>query len=68
MTNQHDIRPFTIHIPDADLDDLRARLERTRWPQALPGVGWERGVPVDYLRGLADYWANGSTSARRSAG
>jgi pimeloyl-ACP methyl ester carboxylesterase len=59
MTNQHDIRPFTIHIPDADLDDLRARLERTRWPQALPGVGWERGVPVDYLRGLADYWANG---------
>jgi pimeloyl-ACP methyl ester carboxylesterase len=50
------IAPFTIDIPQATLDDLHARLERTRWPRELPGVGWERGVPVDYLRELATYW------------
>ena len=49
------IQPFTINIPQADLDDLRDRLARTRWPEELPGVGWSRGVPLDYLKGLAEY-------------
>jgi len=53
------IQPFTINIPQADLDDLRDRLARTRWPDELPGVSWSRGVPLDYLKGLADYWRNG---------
>ena len=35
------IRPFRIDIPQADLDDLRERLARTRWPDELPGVGWD---------------------------
>jgi pimeloyl-ACP methyl ester carboxylesterase len=52
------IRPFKLEIPQADLDDLRDRLARTRWPAALPGPGWSRGVPLDYLRELADYWRN----------
>jgi pimeloyl-ACP methyl ester carboxylesterase len=51
-----EITPFTVAIPQADLDDLRDRLARTRWPAELPGVGWSRGVPGDYLKGLADYW------------
>jgi pimeloyl-ACP methyl ester carboxylesterase len=51
-----DIRPFHIHVPEADLDDLRERLARTRWPDELPGVGWDDGVPLDYLRELAEYW------------
>ncbi|WP_077058175.1 epoxide hydrolase family protein [Streptomyces sp. MP131-18] len=42
--------------PQADLDDLHDRLARTRWPRQLPGEGWSRGVPVGYLKGLADYW------------
>jgi pimeloyl-ACP methyl ester carboxylesterase len=50
------IRPFTIAIPQADLDDLRDRLARTRWPDELPGVGWSRGVPLGYLKELAEYW------------
>lgn len=33
------IRPFRIAIPQSDLDDLRDRLARTRWPDELPGVG-----------------------------
>jgi pimeloyl-ACP methyl ester carboxylesterase len=53
------IRPFRIDILQADLDDLRERLARTRWPDELPGVGWSRGVPLDYLRQLAGYWADG---------
>jgi len=52
------IRPFRIDIPQADLDDLRERLRRTRWPDQLPGVGWTRGVPLDYLKQLAAYWAD----------
>ncbi|WP_406296145.1 epoxide hydrolase [Embleya sp. NBC_00888] len=54
------IRPFRIEIAQAELDDLRERLTRTRWAADVPGVpDWTRGVPADYLRGLADYWANG---------
>ncbi|MFI6499238.1 epoxide hydrolase family protein [Nonomuraea typhae] len=53
------IKPFTIDVPQADLDDLRERLARTRWPVRLPGAEWSRGVPVGYLRELAAYWADG---------
>jgi epoxide hydrolase len=53
------IRPFRIDIPQADLDDLRDRLHRTRWPDELPDVGWTRGVPLGYLKELAGYWADG---------
>ncbi|MDT0546840.1 MULTISPECIES: epoxide hydrolase [Streptomyces] len=50
------IRPFRIDIPQADLDDLHERLDRTRWPDELPGVGWAYGIPRDYLRELVRYW------------
>src|SRR2546421_7771046 len=53
------IQPFKIAIPQADLDDLRDHLARTRWPDQLPGVGWSRGVPVEYLKNLAEYWRTG---------
>jgi epoxide hydrolase len=59
MENNSEIRPFTIDIPQADLDDLRDRLARTRWAADLPDVGWSRGVPVSYLKGLAEYWRDG---------
>jgi pimeloyl-ACP methyl ester carboxylesterase len=51
------IRPYRINVPQADIDDLRERLARTRWAHDLPGTGWERGVPAAYLRELAAYWA-----------
>ncbi|WP_436758618.1 epoxide hydrolase family protein [Streptosporangium sp. V21-05] len=59
MSNDTGIRPFHIDIPQADLDDLRDRLARTRWPRELPDTGWSRGVPLDYLKDLAAYWAGG---------
>jgi epoxide hydrolase len=54
-----DIQPFRIEISQADLDDLHRRLDTARWPDELPGVGWTRGVPLDYLRELAGYWRTG---------
>ncbi|MEV4943443.1 epoxide hydrolase family protein [Streptomyces zaomyceticus] len=50
------MHPFRIDIPQAQLDDLHRRLDATRWPDELPGVGWDRGVPVGYLKELAEYW------------
>jgi microsomal epoxide hydrolase len=37
--------PFTLHVPDEVLDDLRVRLEPTRWPDELPARYWYPGVP-----------------------
>jgi pimeloyl-ACP methyl ester carboxylesterase len=50
------IEPFDIRVDDADLDDLRLRLERTRFPEPVAGEGWEAGMPVPYLRELVGYW------------
>ncbi|AVT37189.1 epoxide hydrolase family protein [Plantactinospora sp. BB1] len=50
------MKPFRIEIPQADLDDLDRRLANTRWPTEMPDRGWERGVPLDYLRELVEYW------------
>jgi pimeloyl-ACP methyl ester carboxylesterase len=61
------IAPFRIDIPEADLDDLRDRLARTRWPDELPDVGWDLGVPLDYLRDLARYWHDGYDWRRQEA-
>ncbi|MGW3419881.1 epoxide hydrolase family protein [Streptomyces phaeochromogenes] len=51
-----EIRPFRIDIPQARLDDLHTRLDLTRWPDELPGAGWEYGASLPYLRELADHW------------
>ncbi|MET8139411.1 epoxide hydrolase family protein [Sphaerisporangium sp. NPDC005288] len=59
MENTTDIRPFRVDIPQAELDDLRDRIARARWPRQIPGTGWERGVPAEYLKELAVYWADG---------
>jgi pimeloyl-ACP methyl ester carboxylesterase len=50
------IVPFRIAIPQAAIDDLKARLGNTRWSDELPDAGWRRGVPLDYLKELATYW------------
>ena len=48
-----------FQVPDAVLDDLRARLQNTRWPEVMAGQGWSRGTDLDYLRQLAEYWRTG---------
>ena len=50
------LTPYRLEVPQRDLDDLHDRLDRTRWPDELPGVGWAYGVPLGYLQDLAGYW------------
>ncbi|HEY1571205.1 MAG TPA: epoxide hydrolase [Pseudonocardiaceae bacterium] len=50
------MRPFRIEVPQSDLDDLNRRLDATRWPGEIPGLGWTRGAPLDYVKELAEYW------------
>ncbi|HWS45625.1 MAG TPA: epoxide hydrolase, partial [Acidimicrobiia bacterium] len=50
------IEPFEIRVDDATLDDLHARLARTRFADQIDGTGWEYGIPLDYLRELVDSW------------
>ena len=50
------MREFRIEVPDGALVDLAERLGRIRWPGQLPGRGWDRGVPVDYLRQVVERW------------
>ncbi|MEU3192908.1 epoxide hydrolase family protein [Streptomyces sp. NPDC006992] len=61
-----DVEAFEAHAPDADLDDLRARLAAARLPEpetvqrAAPGPGrWEQGVPLTDLVDVVDYWRTG---------
>jgi pimeloyl-ACP methyl ester carboxylesterase len=50
------LRPYRIEVPQRELDDLNARLNRTRWPDELPDVGWSYGVRKAYLADLVDHW------------
>jgi pimeloyl-ACP methyl ester carboxylesterase len=51
--------PYTIAVPDAVLADLSLRLQRTRWPDQLPGTGWDYGTDTAYLKELVGYWQKG---------
>jgi pimeloyl-ACP methyl ester carboxylesterase len=50
------IEPFQISIAQEILDDLRERLERTRWPDEVHQAGWRYGANLGYMQDLADYW------------
>jgi pimeloyl-ACP methyl ester carboxylesterase len=52
------VTSFRVAVPDSDLDDLRARLRRTRWPEPATVPDWSQGVPVDYLQDVCRYWAD----------
>ena len=53
-----EIRPFTIEVPDATLDDLHVRLRNTRWPEAEVVDDWSQGTPLEYVQELCDFWLN----------
>ena len=52
------VERFRIQVGKEVLDDLRVRLRRTRWPDQIPGIGWEQGTELDWLRRLVSYWAD----------
>jgi pimeloyl-ACP methyl ester carboxylesterase len=53
------ITPFQLEVPQRDLDDLRDRLARVRWPDELDDAGWTYGVPLRLVRELTDRWRDG---------
>jgi len=50
------IEPFRVDVPDDVLDDLRARLARTRLPNQVDGAAWDQGTELGYLQELLAYW------------
>jgi pimeloyl-ACP methyl ester carboxylesterase len=50
------IRPFTIEIPEADLEDLRARIAATRWPEKETVDDPSQGVQLATIQAVAQYW------------
>jgi len=51
------VRPFTINVADEVLADLKARLERTRWPEAEVVGDWSQGIPLQWTQEICRYWA-----------
>ena len=51
-------QPFLLSVPDAALEDLRARLAGARFPDQTPGAPWAYGTEVAWLKDLVTYWQN----------
>lgn len=52
------IRPFTVRVPDAEIEDLHRRIDDQRWPaESWQGIDdWSYGAPEPYVRALTNYW------------
>jgi hypothetical protein len=61
------ITPFTIDVPNELLDDLRARLRNTRWPERELVDDWTQGTPLAYVQEVCEYWADGYDWRAREA-
>ncbi|MGI5151175.1 epoxide hydrolase family protein [Plantactinospora sp. CA-294935] len=57
-TGAAEVRPFKIEVSEADLEDLRARIRATRWPNKETVDDDSQGVPLALMQDLARYWAN----------
>jgi len=66
-TGAHTIERTTITIPDSELADLAQRLAHARWPEPEPVADWSQGVPLDWLRAICAYWADGYDWRAREA-
>ncbi|MBM9506408.1 epoxide hydrolase family protein [Actinacidiphila acididurans] len=62
------IRPFTVSIPDSQIDDLKRRLAATRWPDPETVDNWSQGVRVENARSLVEYWERGYDWRRLESG
>ena len=53
------MEPFLLDVPQGVLDDLSDRLRRTRFPPEIPGVGWQQGTDLGFLRATVAHWIDG---------
>jgi pimeloyl-ACP methyl ester carboxylesterase len=61
------VRPFRVHVDETVLDDLRDRLQRTRFVPGLDGAGWAYGTDLTYLEELVEYWRSEYDWRKREA-
>lgn len=52
------IRPFSINIGKTEINDLKNRLEQTRWPDKETPDNWTQGMPLNYAKEIQSYWLN----------
>ena len=52
-------QPFKLHVPNAEIDTLRKKLELTRFPDELEDAGWDYGAPLEHVKRLVERWRNG---------
>ena len=57
MATKDEIRPFSFHAPEAELADLRRRINATKWPDREQVADDSQGVRLDTIQKLARYWA-----------
>jgi pimeloyl-ACP methyl ester carboxylesterase len=53
------VTPFTLSVPQAEIDDLHRRLDQTRWPERETVDDWSQGAPLAKVQALCAYWRNG---------
>jgi pimeloyl-ACP methyl ester carboxylesterase len=53
-----EIRPFNVEISEKQLEDLRRRIEATRWPSKELVADRSQGVQLATVKALADYWTS----------
>ena len=51
-----EVTPFSVHVPQAALDDLKKRLGSARWATKEPVTDWSQGVPLAKAQALIEYW------------
>ncbi len=56
-TNNSDIRPFQVNVPEAELTELRRRIVATRWPEKETVADYSQGIQLAFIQALAGYWA-----------
>ncbi len=59
------VKPFRIDIAESELEDLKSRLANTRWPEKETPDDWSQGIPLAYVKEVADYW-HGAYDWRRA--
>ena len=58
MSPTRQVVPWPIKVADAELDELRGRLARTRWPNRETVDDWSQGIPLGYVQEVCGYWAD----------
>lgn len=61
------VTPFTLNVPQAELDDLKRRLAATRWPEKETVDDWSQGSPLAKVQALCAYWRDGYDWRRAEA-